>query len=175
MNDEPRSWQFESPNRFTVGASGEPGSRVFYFQVFADGTEVEIKCEKPQAVALADHLIKLLDDLPPEPDSLDEEAVASLPPHELAWVVGSISIGVDRANSQLVVLFEEIVFEDPYEDGDDPLAPQEEPGRLRVHLSPRQVRGFARQVEALTAQSRPLCRLCEQPIDPSGHACPRLN
>ena len=38
---------------------------------------------------------------------------------------------------------------------------------LRVEL--------VQQVDALLASSRPLCRLCEAPIDPSGHACPRLN
>ena len=38
-----------------------------------------------------------------------------------------------------------------------------------------QVRAFASQVEALAATGRPICRLCEQPIDPDGHACPRLN
>ena len=41
----PPSWQFERPARFTVGAIGEPGSRLFYFQAFADGSEVAVKCE----------------------------------------------------------------------------------------------------------------------------------
>jgi hypothetical protein len=44
-----------------------------------------------------------------------------------------------------------------------------------VHLTRRQVLGFARQAEHLAATGRPLCRLCNQPIDPAGHACPRLN
>lgn len=59
------SFDLGEPGRFTVGAIGEPGRRVFYFQAFGDGVEASVKCEKQQAQALADHLIKLLDDLPP--------------------------------------------------------------------------------------------------------------
>lgn len=162
------SWEFEHPNRFTAGAVGEPGARVFFFQVFADGTEVNLKCEKQQVVALADHLVKMLDDLPAAAGDDEVAPSESLPPSDVAWVVGSISIGVDRANERLVVLFEEVLLDD-----DEAITPA--PGRLRVHLSAAQVRGFARQAEELSSHSRPLCRLCEQPIDPSGHACPRLN
>lgn len=167
------SWELDQPGRFTVGALGEPGSRVFYFQAFgeSDGgpVEVAVKCEKQQAQALAEHLVKLLADLPAGDPGTDAPPAEALPPTELAWVVGSISIGVDRARERLVVLLEELVPEDP----EDPALT--DPGRLRVSVSAAQVRSLAAQVELLTAGGRPLCRLCEQPIDPSGHACPRLN
>ncbi|MCB0976257.1 MAG: DUF3090 family protein [Acidimicrobiales bacterium] len=168
---EPPSWEFSRPNRFTAGAIGEPGSRVFYLQVFAEGVEVDVKCEKQQVVALADQLVKLLADLPEDEaqGGADVEAVAALPPTELAWVVGSISIGVDRSDDRVVVLFEEIVVDE--EDGSVSTGP----GSLRVHLTASQVRGFAAQAELLASGGRPICRLCGQPIDPSGHACPRLN
>lgn len=162
------SWEFAAPNRFTAGAIGEPGARLFYFQVFADGLEVNLKCEKQQAVALAEHLRGLLADLPEDPEAEKAEATEALPPSDLAWIVGSISIGVDRPREQIVVLLEEILMDDD----DDPSGT---PGRLRVHLSPAQVRGFALQVESLESVARPLCRLCDRPIDPTGHACPRLN
>ncbi|MGI8709761.1 MAG: DUF3090 family protein [Acidimicrobiales bacterium] len=160
-----RSHEFDQLGRFTVGAMGEPGGRVFYLQAFGDGTEVAVKCEKQQAQALAEHLVKLLDDLP----GVDEDVAPAdaLPPSELAWAVGSISIGVDQRDNRLVVLLEE--YADPEDDDAD------QPARLRVHLTRNQVRAYAGQVDTLLASSRPLCRLCEQPIDPSGHACPRLN
>ena len=50
----PFTWEFKQPGRFTVGAIGEPGNRVFYFQLFADGSEINLKCEKQQAAALAE-------------------------------------------------------------------------------------------------------------------------
>jgi uncharacterized repeat protein (TIGR03847 family) len=163
------SFDLRDIGRFTVGAIGEPGHRVFYFQVFADGVEVALKCEKQQAQALAEHLGRLVEDLPHEPAGPVAPAEA-LPPSELIWPVGSISLGVDREARRLLVMFEEMV--DPDED-DDPLAV--EPAQVRVRLSVDQVAAYVAQVESLVSASRPLCRLCDAPIDPSGHACPRLN
>lgn len=156
--------EFDELGRFTAGAMGEPGHRVFYLQAFADGDEIAVKCEKQQAQALADHLVKLLADLPG--DDAPVPPAEALPPSELAWAVDSISIGVDRSDNRLVVLLEEFV---------DPEEPDVDPGRIRLHLSREQVRAYAGQVERLLATSRPLCRLCDQPIDPDGHACARLN
>ena len=164
------SWEFDQPGRFTAGAIGDPGRRVFFFQVFDGGTEVAVKCEKQQAVALAEHLVNLLADLPGD-EPADVAPAESLPPAALSWVVGSISIGVDRADSRLVVVLEEALLDDE----DDAAALTEDPARLRVRLTREQVRAYASQVAALTASGRPLCRLCDQPIDPDGHACPRLN
>ena len=144
---------------------GEPGHRTFFFQAFGAGTEVSVKCEKQQAQALAEHLVKLLADLPDDPGPVAAPAEA-LPPSELAWIVGSISIGVDVADQLVLVVLEEFV---------DPEESDDEPAKVRVRLSPMQVRALAAQVEVLVSGSRPLCRLCERPIDPSGHACPRLN
>ncbi len=158
------SYELDDPGRFTVGAMGEPGHRVFYLQAFGDGTEVAVKCEKQQALALAEGLTRLLDDLP----GIDAEVAPaeSLPPTELLWPVGSISIGVDRSDDRLVVLLEEIV---------DPEEPAADPAKVRVRLTREQVRAFSGAAQMLLARSRPLCRLCERPIDPDGHACPRLN
>ena len=158
------SFDLVGPARFTVGAIGEPGHRVFYFQAFGDGVEAAVKCEKQQAQALSDHLVKLLVDLPGGP--AEAAPAEALPPSELAWTVESISIGLDPAAGTVVVVLEEFV---------DPEASDEEPAQLRVRLSPDQVRALAAQVEVLLSSSRPLCRLCERPIDPTGHACPRLN
>jgi uncharacterized repeat protein (TIGR03847 family) len=69
------------------------------------------------------------------------------------------------------VVLEEALLDDE----DDAAALTEDPARLRVRLTREQVRAYASQVAALNAGGRPLCRLCDQPIDPDGHACPRLN
>ncbi|MEO6627117.1 MAG: DUF3090 family protein [Aquihabitans sp.] len=166
----PSTWEFKQPGRFTVGAIGEAGHRVFYFQAFADGTEVNVKCEKQQAAALVGHLVGLLADLPAEAEGAVVESVEALPPSDVAFVVGSISIGVDRSDERIVVMLEELIL-----DPEDEELVERDPSRLRVHLTRGQVRSLAHQVEHLLASSRPLCRLCEQPIDPDGHACARLN
>ncbi len=85
------------PDVFTCGATGEPGRRVFYFQAVDGDVRVEVKCEKQQAVALAEHLTRLLGDLPEPPGGDDETFVTeAVEPMDMAFVVGSISIGVDR-------------------------------------------------------------------------------
>lgn len=166
------SFDFRHTGRFTVGTLGEPGRRVFYFQTFGDGTEVALKCEKQQAVALADHLVGLLDELPGTIDPGPHPPAEALPPADLAWTVGAISLGVDREAGRIVVELEELVLpDDPDEDPDE----LPDGARLRVRLTADQVHGYAAQVAHLVAESRPLCRLCERPIDPTGHACPRLN
>lgn len=164
----PPSWQFERPARFTVGAIGEPGSRLFYFQAFADGSEVAVKCEKQQAAALAEHLTTLMQDL--EGPAVDAGPIEALPPSDLAFVVGSISLGLDAEAQRLVVVLEELLVDT---ESGEPL--DREPARLRVHLDREQVAGLLAQIADLTASSRPICRLCDRPIDPDGHACPRLN
>lgn len=172
MTDAGQEWHLTEPQHFTCGAWGEPGRRVFYFQAIDGDTRVEVKCEKQQALALAEHLVRLLGDLP-EPPGGHATAVPptlALEPQEPAFVVGSISIGVDRARERIVAMFEELVI-----DPDDPDVLEPTPAKLMVHLTRDQVLGFAHQAEALAATSRPVCRLCELPMDPQGHACPRLN
>lgn len=171
----PHFRRFPEPNRFTVGAIGEPGNRVFYFQLFADGGEINLKCEKQQAVALAERVVSLLADLPADPAPTltgHVAAVEALPPTHIEWPVGSISIGIEWEQSRIVVVFEEMVLVD---DDEEDLLSSADPAKVQVHLTPEQIRGFAEQVGVLTGQSRPICRLCGQPIDPTGHACPRLN
>lgn len=167
--------RFADVSRFTVGAIGEPGSRVFYFQLFGEGSEVDLKCEKQQAAALAERVVDLLADLPADEAAASAEptaAVDALPPTHIEWPVGSISIGVDWERSRIVIVFEEMLIED---EDDETFLASTEPAKVQVHLTPDQIRGFAEQVRVLTGKSRPICRLCGQPIDPTGHACPRLN
>ena len=159
------SYDMRRCGNFSVGAIGEPGQRLFYFQALGDDREFSLKCEKQQAMALAEHLARLLADLPAEEAS--STPVEPFAPEDLAWTVGSISLGLDRATSQIVVQFEELGL-----DGDQD---SDELAHFRVRLSRTLAGAYIEQATELLAASRPLCRLCDQPIDPSGHACPRLN
>ena len=122
-------------------------------------------------MALAEHLVRLLGDLPEPPGGdITTEPTEALDPSDMAFVVGSISIGVDRARERIVAMLEELIV-----DPDDPGVVEPEPSKLVVHLTRAQVLGFAGQARRLAAASRPRCRLCELPMDPAGHVCPRLN
>jgi uncharacterized repeat protein (TIGR03847 family) len=45
----------------------------------------------------------------------------------------------------------------------------------RIYATRRQVRAMAAKGAEAVAAGRPLCPLCDQPMDPSGHRCPRWN
>jgi len=47
--------------------------------------------------------------------------------------------------------------------------------RLRVRLTPAEVRAFVDRARRVLTAGRPPCPLCGQPLDPSGHLCPRHN
>ena len=46
---------------------------------------------------------------------------------------------------------------------------------LRVVLTPVQARAFARRCARVVSAGRPACPFCGQPLDPTGHICPRAN
>ena len=86
---------------------------------------------------------------------------------------------LDEADAEVVLVIEELVPDE--EEADDieeiALSALDEPdtGRIRAHIGARQAADFIATSDELMNQGRPPCRLCGQPLDPSGHACPRLN
>lgn len=161
------SHQFSEPIAFTVGTVGEPGSRVFFLQTGDVMTHVSIKCEKQQAAALADYLEGILEDLPAS-GSEPATPVEPMEPIDLEWVAGVIAVAYDEAVDRIVVVIEELTDEEAETDLDGPAT-------VRVALTRTQVATFIEQARAAVNAGRPPCRLCGKPIDPAGHACPRLN
>ena len=169
------SFEFREVTHFTAGAVGQPGERVFYLQV-GDGVELlTVKLEKQQVEALAKFLRGVLDDLPAV--SGEAESVPLVAPTEARWTVGQIAVGVDEADSKVVLVIEEVSTEEPDEDevDDDPILGGEDLARIQAHIGVAQAASFVVTSDELMSQGRPPCRLCGQPEDPSGHACPRLN
>ncbi len=169
------SFEFLEPDHFTAGAIGEPGRRVFYIQARQADHVVSLRLEKQQVAALGEYLAGILADLPdaePLPVALDliEPVVAE-------WVVGSLAVAYEEADDRILLVAEELIVvdEDDLDDlTDDPESlPDEATARFR--LSRSQVLAFIRTAAELVTSGRPLCRLCGKPIDPDGHACPRLN
>ena len=175
-------FQFDHADAFTAGAVGRPGERTFYLQVRAEGEHVTVKCEKQQVEAMAQYLRGLLADLPAPNDLPTADAMELAEPLEQAFVLGPIGLAFDRESGRCGVQLEELLVEEIEEMGDDlgdDLGPErvEEPDRstVRTLLSPGQVLAFCEQVDGLVAGGRPPCVFCGGPIDPDGHACPRMN
>jgi len=81
----------------------------------------------------------------------------------------------------IVQLEEMIVLDlDDEEDLEDYLEEVEEDDELpasvvRVLLTPDQARAFCDVADMVVSSGRPPCRWCGAPLDPSGHACPKMN
>lgn len=173
------SLEFRNTTRFIPGTIGGPGQRVFFLQIGDEVDTVTLKLEKQQVRALAQFLRTVLDDLPSP--TRQPGANEFLPPDEADWVVGQIAVGVDEADAKVVLVIDELV---PDTDGDDEfeIELQEHFGwdesagsQVRAHVSVDLAATFIVSSEELMAAGRPPCSLCGQPLDPEGHACPRLN
>jgi len=166
-------FDFDDVDSFTVGAVGRPGQRTFLLQARRGRERVTVKCEKQQAAAIADYLRKVLNDLPPADDRPMPSSLELAAPLDVAFVLGPVGLGYERANDRVLVQLDEIVPVD--EDGElDPEA-LEDRSRVRVLLTRGQVEAFCEQADQLVAAGRPPCRWCSLPIDPDGHICPRMN
>lgn len=159
---DPAAFDFGDVERFVVAAIGEPGSRLFVFQLRSGTRLATLKVEKQQVAALARALGSLLDDAarPGHPS----EDVELETPADPDWPIGSIGLGYDADDDRVHLLLEELV------------APDQPPGRrIRCRLTREQAAGTAIRATVLVESGRPPCPLCDLPIDPAGHACPKLN
>ena len=140
-----RRFIFDPPERFVTGTLGEPGQRTFFLQARDGGRVVSVALEKVQVAVLADRLGQLLGEL-------DRRGIAPEDP-----VDPSVEDG-------------ETI--DPDEDDDED---EDGPDLLRVRMSADAARNFVERAVRIVASGRPPCPLCGQPLDPTGHLCPRRN
>lgn len=176
------SWDFTEPESVVPGAFGMPGNRTFFIQATDAGRTVSFKLEKQQVAALCDYLGGILADLPAvHPGAFIAPNEAS-EPHDLEWVVGGLAVAYEEAEDRLVIVAEELIEldEDLAEDldFDDPdilLSIGLDPASARFSLTRAQVAAFIAVGADIVRAGRPVCPLCGKPMNPSGHACPRLN
>jgi uncharacterized repeat protein (TIGR03847 family) len=166
-------YEFHPVLRITVGAIGVPGQRTFLLQANDDSKSITLRLEKEQVYALArgiDELLKELERREVRPTSVVEEPPQSdLPlrePYEAAFVVGQMGLAFDQTSDMMVLIAQETSSEDQAE-GSAALA------RFWVGLG--QIKALSRLAKEVVAGGRPICPLCQRPIDPGGHFCPRGN
>lgn len=178
--------RFERPERFVAGTVGMPGERTFYLQA-RDGRRVtSVVLEKQQVGMLADRLDQLLQDVTrrhPDvevprgvPVGMEDTDPLDTPLTE-EFRVGALGLGWD-GDTGLVIVEAHAQGEDDEsvpEPGDEPEPDEGAPDVLSVRITPGQARAFAARARLLVAAGRPPCPFCAQPLDPSGHICPRAN
>jgi uncharacterized repeat protein (TIGR03847 family) len=183
------SFEFGDVERITVGTVGEPGQRTFYLQVRQAQQLVTFKLEKQQVAALAQLLAEMLSDLPAA-DSPATPAADLEEPVVAEWPVGDMQLSYDTSLDRIVILAEEVSrVVDEEEAGVEQEGAAVEPegiaqpdlelpgdeGMARIAITRGQAAALIVRSAELVAAGRPTCPLCGNPMDPSGHSCPRTN
>ncbi len=184
-------FDYDPPDRFVAGTVGSPGGRTFFLQARGGGASsalTSVALEKAQVAALAERVEELLDEVlrrtggsaaVPALAPVDSEDLGPLDtPIEEEFRVGTMSLVWDGDRERVVIeCFE--AGEDPEEladpQDDAPEGTRGDRMLLRVAMSGAAARAFAKRALAVVAAGRPPCPFCTEPLDPSGHVCPRAN
>jgi len=160
-----------------AGAIGEPGHRAFYIQARTEDTQLTVLVEKEQVDLLATEAVAFLDQIaeryPELPFDLPSTQSALREPTVPLFRARLIGLGFDTERELVLIELRERSEDD---DAEADEADDEEEGYVaRIYATRAQVRAMAARGAEAVAGGRPPCPLCEQPMDPSGHQCPRWN
>lgn len=181
--------RYDSPERFVAGTVGQPGDRAFFLQAREGNRITSVSVEKQQVTVLAENLDKILEEIlrrgsgqvevpPPATQASDIQPLDA--PIAEEFRVGTMTIAWDPSVDRIVI---ELFSTADAEDDDDTEAAiaEIEEGEIDadevfvVKITAAYAREFVARAQALVAAGRPACPFCLQPIDPSGHICPRAN
>ena len=172
-----RVFDFDTPDRFIAGVIGEPGARAFYLQARQGGALVSIGLEKTQVAALAGRMSELLDTVEGLSGELAAAVVRDDQPLEEPTVelfrVGAMALAWDATAAQIVIEAQPLREDAEFGGVSDPETSG--PDLFRVRVKPARARDFIRRAAVLIAAGRPACPFCGQPLEPTGHFCPKTN
>lgn len=172
-------------NTITTDAIGQPGQRVFYIQGRNDEQVITLVVEKVQIQTLAlgvedfiTELAQKFPDLTEATADFDERDMHIQPPVDPLFRVGELGLAYDATEDMLILVAREISLrvEENEEEGQGrgPLE-EDELSVVRFWCTRSQMRALCRWGLEITARGRPICPYCGQPMDPSGHFCPKRN
>ena len=181
--------EFETVDALGAGAVGAPGQRAFYLQARSESAQLTVLLEKEQVALLAAEAIAFLDRIkeqyPEDPIRLPDTMADLREPTVPLFRARLIGLGFDPERELVLIELRERPDDEDDEDddpGDDLLADarraeiDEEEGYVaRIYATRPQVRAMAARGAVVVSAGRPPCDLCGQPLDPSGHRCPRWN
>jgi uncharacterized repeat protein (TIGR03847 family) len=197
--------ELETVDSLGAGAVGDPGEREFFLQARTESAQLTVLVEKEQVALLATEAVAFLDriaeDYPEEVASVPEPVVRQAglrEPTVPLFRARLIGLGFDPEREMVLIELRERSSDDE-DEGEAPTpeaeapAPElpdlpdagtavaeptdeEEEGYVaRIYATRPQVRAMAAKGAEAVAAGRPLCPLCDMPMDPSGHRCPRWN
>jgi len=174
-------------DHITSDAIGQPGQRVFYIQALQADKTYTVIIEKTQLQSLAVGVEQFLAEVERQNPNLEEasadyaeEQMRINPPVDPAFRVGEIGLGYDQVRDRVVLFVRELQA-----DAQAPEANAEavsvsesdaETGMVyRFWCTRAQLRKLARWGVEVASRGRPTCPQCGQPMEPTGHFCPKKN
>lgn len=146
-------------------AIGRPGQRRFRLMVRSTNQTAAIWMEKQQLESIGAWLVQTC-------QRLDQEKPVSDPDEEPSPFGAIFDVDFRAAQIGLGYLESEDLFAIQASDIE---AAQGDAPEFRCFLTRGQSRVLSRKIEAVVAAGRPICPLCQMPMDPDGHDCPRSN
>jgi uncharacterized repeat protein (TIGR03847 family) len=180
-----RLFVFDLPDRFATGTVGEPGNRAFFLQAREGRRVVSVGLEKAQVAVLAERLGLLLTELGKH--GVSEAVSEAIEPDERpldeplneAFRATTLTLGWDVDNERILIEArsqsdaDDEAASDEVADIDD--EDEDGPDLLRVRLSAGAARTFVERAFRVIRAGRPPCPICGNPLDATGHICPRKN
>ena len=158
----------------TTDAIGQPGQRVFYIQAQSADNTLTVVVEKVQIQTLAlgveDFLSEVSQrypDLATVSPEYDEARMHIQPPVDPLFRVGELGLAYDSDSDMAVLVVREIINAESQT--------QEDASVIRFWCTRSQLSAMGRWGLEVSGRGRPVCPLCGQPIEASGHFCPKRN
>jgi uncharacterized repeat protein (TIGR03847 family) len=175
----------------TADAVGMPGQRTFYLQAEGAGRLVTLLVEKDQVRLLSESIEDLLAKLveqgiaaPRSDEEPDPSELSLRKPLDPLFRVGQLGLGYDADDGYVVMVARELQLEEEPEEEEDellansglkPESEEPEPNWVRFWTTLAQAKALSKQGARAVAGGRPLCPQCLQPMEASGHFCPKKN
>jgi uncharacterized repeat protein (TIGR03847 family) len=195
--------ELETVDSLGAGAVGDPGEREFFLQARTESAQLTVLVEKEQVALLATEAVAFLDRIAEDdPEGASDVPTPVVPqaglrePTVPLFRARLIGLGFDPEREMVLIELRERSSEDE-EEGEalappaeadpvpelpdagtavaDPTDEDEEGYVARIYATRGQVRARAAKGAEAVAAGRPLCPLCDMPMDPAGHRCPRWN
>lgn len=146
-------------------ALGNPGQRTFHLLVESKNCNAVIWLEKEQLFELALTLKELIATVPENStvaSPITESHEDPVPQH-IEFKLGRLGLGYDKNTGWFTI-----------EAHDDQSIDKDLP-KTRIWVRKNLLSDFSEQALRICAAGRPLCVLCDKPIEPNGHKCARAN
>lgn len=188
-------YRYDEPDRFVAGTVGEPGARTFFLQARQANRITSVALEKEQVVVLAEHIERVLAEIerrselsalsPLDPPVVDNDPLDV--PIDEEFRVGTMTIAYDAEADRLIIeMFSAERADSVGDDEEDvtDLTDEVEIARREaeqaaeafvVRITKSRARDFVLRAQAVVSAGRPPCPFCAQPLEPTGHVCPRAN